>query len=314
MFRSIRGLAFNSVRYSSYSSNAIVQSSTESSQQNVKKTISYIQNLYHEKKPITMVTAFDSITSRMSEEAQIDITLVGDSLANTSLGYRDTNQLNLEEMLYHVRSVRRGNQFSLLVADLPFGSYEVSIEQATATAIQMVKAGAQAVKLEGADDETVRTIKKLVNTGIPVMGHVGLTPQKHNTMGGYKLQGTSTESAMQVLEAAKKIQEAGVFSMVLECVPYRLGEIITQELSVPTIGIGAGGQTSGQVLVIADLLGMQPGPLPRFAKTYANFFDNGVLALKTYAEEVRSEQFPLQEHGYKIKKTVLEEVRKNLEK
>ncbi|CAK9438714.1 uncharacterized protein LODBEIA_P29380 [Lodderomyces beijingensis] len=297
--RSVRGFSVSATARSSY-------------EHNVRNTVSHIHSLYREQTPISMVTAYDYMTSRMNDAAGVDITLVGDSLANTTLGYRDTNELSLEEMLFHVRSVRRGSARALLVADMPFGSFETSLEQATETSIKLVKAGVQAVKIEGGDDRILATIEKLLSVGIPVMGHLGLTPQRHNAMGGYRLQGASVESAEAILQAAHNLQDAGVFSMVLECIPTQLAKIITQSLDVPTIGIGAGHFTSGQVLVNADLLGMQSGPVPRFAHKYANFFDIGVQGLKEYTEQVKNRSFPTPDHGYKIKKDVLEKLKENI--
>ncbi|KAI3405376.2 ECM31 [Candida oxycetoniae] len=299
MFRSVRAFSISSIKRSSYD-------------QCTRNTISHIHKQYIEKKPISMMTCYDYLTSQMNERAGIDISLVGDSLANTSLGYRDTNELNLDEMLYHIRSVQRGNSQSFLVADMPFGSFETSKEQAATTAIHMVKAGAQAVKIEGGNDEIIQTIKKIISVGIPVMGHLGLTPQKHNAMGGYKLQGSDVESAKRIYQEAHKLQDIGVFSIVIECVPTQLARIITNSLSIPTIGIGAGNYTSGQVLVMADILGMSPQPVPRFAEKYIDFFNLGVDALKRYNDNVKTGVFPSPEHGYKIKRDVLEEIKNSL--
>lgn len=277
-----------------------------------RNTLRDISKAYESGKPISMVTCYDFITGKMVDKANIDIGLVGDSLAMTTLGFQDTNEVTLDEFMYHVKSVVRGNDSSFLVADLPFGSYEKSVEQAVDTCIQLIKFGkVQAIKLEGGNPEILPTIKKLVSIGIPVMGHVGLTPQRHNTFGGFKLQGNNTASALQVYQECVNLQNAGVFSIVLECIPNKLAEYITKNISVPTIGIGAGPNCSGQVLVMADLLGMcdpETTHKPKFVKTYDNFFERGVAALKKYDSDLVDGTFPLaDEHGYKIKRDVFEE-------
>ncbi|EGW34649.1 uncharacterized protein SPAPADRAFT_57702, partial [Spathaspora passalidarum NRRL Y-27907] len=203
-----------------------------------RKTLSDINQLYKSGEPISMVTSHDFITSKMLEKADIDINLIGDSLANTTLGYEDTNELTFDEFIYHVKSVQRANASSLLVADMPFGTFEASPEQAVGSAIKLVQQGKiQAVKIEGGNEEIIPTIKKLISVGIPVMGHVGLTPQKHNALGGYKLQGKNAQNAVQIFQECLNLQRAGVFAIVLECIPNKLSQFITEKLSVPTIGI-----------------------------------------------------------------------------
>ncbi|EMG46587.1 panB 3-methyl-2-oxobutanoate hydroxymethyltransferase [Candida maltosa Xu316] len=274
-----------------------------------RKTIEDIHQLYKSGEPISVVTSHDFLTSQILERAKVDINLIGDSLANTTLGYEDTNQLSLDEMLYHVKSVQRGNSHSLLVADMPFGSFECSIEQATQTAIKLVQQGkVQAVKIEGGDKDILPTIKKIISVGIPVMGHVGLTPQKHNALGGYKLQGRNVDEAVRILQECLNLQEAGVFAIVLECIPNKLAQAITEKLSIPTIGIGAGPYTSGQVLVISDVLGMKDDHVPKFVQQYANFFNLGVEGIQQYQADVKSRSFPNADtHGFKIKKEVFEQ-------
>ncbi|RLV91233.1 3-methyl-2-oxobutanoate hydroxymethyltransferase [Spathaspora sp. JA1] len=284
-----------------------------------RKTLADITKLYKSGEPISMVTSHDFITSKMLENAEIDINLIGDSLANTTLGYADTNELTLDEFLYHVKSVQRGNAYSLLVADMPFGSFESSIEQATTSAVKLVQQGKiQAVKIEGGNEENLPTIKKLISMGIPVMGHVGLTPQKHNTLGGYKLQGNNVKNAVSIFQECVNLQNAGVFAIVLECIPNKLSEFITQKLSIPTIGIGAGPNTSGQVLVVSDMLGMKDpteNHTAKFVKKYGNFFDLGVKGLKEYKADVKANSFPNPDkHGYKIKSEVLEQFKLEAEK
>ncbi|KAI5953580.1 ECM31 [Candida jiufengensis] len=283
-----------------------------------RKTIADIHELYQSNTPITVSTSHDYITSKMVDAADIDIALVGDSLANTTLGYQDTNELTLDEMLYHIKSVQRGNEKSLIVADLPFGSFEKSTEQATESAIKIIQSGKiQAVKIEGGNEENLSIIKKLVSIGIPVMGHTGLTPQKHNTMGGYKLQGRDSKSALQIYKECLNLQKSGVFAIVLECIPNKIAQFITNNLKIPTIGIGAGPHCSGQVLVISDLLGMknpEENHIAKFVKPYANFYNLGVEGLKNYKKDVNQKNFPLaDEHGYKVKKEVFEEFKKEAE-
>lgn len=256
------------------------------------------------------MTAWDAITGNIADQAQIDTVLVGDSLAMVALGHEDTNALTLEEMVHHVKAVSRGNSTSLLVADIPFGSFEESESQAVRSAIELVKNGkAQAVKLEGGL-EMVPTIKRIIQAGIPVMGHIGLTPQKHNAIGGYRLQGNTLEGAIKLIEDCKALEKAGVFSMVIECVPSRLAQIITQLVSVPTIGIGAGNACSGQVLVACDLLAMDDRKPAKFVKQYMNFYKQASEALEKYKVEVRNRSYPnADEHGYKINSEVLAQIR-----
>ncbi|ODV80404.1 ketopantoate hydroxymethyltransferase [Suhomyces tanzawaensis NRRL Y-17324] len=281
---------------------------------NPRKTLLDIASRYNQNQAISMVTAHDFITGRMLEKANIDIALVGDSLAMTTLGYKDTNELPFEEFLYHVRSVARGNATSFLVADLPFGTFERLTDQAVDTCVRLVKeGGVQGIKVEGGNPEILPTIRKLNSMGIPIMGHVGLTPQRHNSLGGFKLQGNSVETAAQIYREVRALQEAGVFAIVLECIPNRLAEFITANIQVPTIGIGAGPGVSGQVLVIADMLGMcdpDDSHMAKFVKGYDGFFKRGVEGLKTYKSDLEEKKFPTEEHGYKIKKGIMDELRK----
>lgn len=277
-----------------------------------RKTLADIKHLYETKLPIAMLTAYDYISAQVCEAANVDITLVGDSLAMTALGYNDTNEIPYEEFLYHVKAVNRGNSTAMVVADLPFGSSELSTEQAIATSIDMVKRGGiQGVKIEGGRNVAAK-IKSIVDVGIPVMGHVGLTPQKYHALGGYKLQGSSTESSWSIYEDCLALQEAGVFSIVLECVPNKLAELITEKLSIPTIGIGAGPKCSGQVLVYADMLGMLSPDHKRakFVKSYDTIYNQSVEGVKQYIAEVKNSSFPNpDEHGYKMKSEVLKALR-----
>ncbi|KAI5967378.1 ECM31 [Candida theae] len=292
---------------------------TSSYNQVVRKTVSDIHQFHQSQKPISVVTAHDFITAKLVDAGDIDICLVGDSLANTTLGYQDTNELTLEEMLYHVKSVSRGNDKSLIIADLPFGSFEASVEQATKSAIKLVQQGkAQGVKLEGGNKENIPTIEKLISVGIPVMGHVGLTPQKHNALGGFKLQGKDAKGALDIYQECLNLQRAGVFAIVLECIPNKIAQFITEHLNVPTIGIGAGPYTSGQVLVISDMLELknpEESHIAKFVKPYAHFYQLGVDAMKQYKSDVESKKFPLaDEHGYKVKKDVFEQFKNEAQK
>ncbi|EDK38632.1 hypothetical protein PGUG_02730 [Meyerozyma guilliermondii ATCC 6260] len=279
---------------------------------NTRKTLADIKQLYETKQPIAMVTAYDYISAQVCEAANADITLVGDSLAMVALGYNDTNEIPYEEFLYHIKAVNRGNNTAMVVADVPFGSSELSTEQAIATSIDMVKrGGVQGVKIEGGRNVAAK-IKSVVDIGIPVMGHVGLTPQKYHALGGYKLQGNSTESSWSIYEDCLALQEAGAFSIVLECMPNKLAELITEKLSIPTIGIGAGPKCSGQVLVYADMLGMlsPDHKKAKFVKSYGNIYDQSVDSVKQYIAEVKDSSFPNpDEHGYKIKSEVLKALR-----
>jgi 3-methyl-2-oxobutanoate hydroxymethyltransferase len=275
----------------------------------VRRTLNDILDLYHKKTKIAVITAHDYITGRMADDAEADMVLVGDSLAMVALGYEDTNELPFDEFLYHCRAVSRGVDTSFLVADLPFGSYESSTSKAIESSIQLISKGrVNAIKLEGGTEITP-TIKQLTQLGIPVMGHVGLTPQRSNALSGFKVQGKSVESAERIIEDALRVQEAGAFSVLLEAIPHELGSIITDKLSIPTIGIGAGPQTSGQVLVQADLLGFYPGHTPKFVKKYMEGHGLCVSAMMKYVEEVKGGIFPeIGKNTYKFKQGILDEL------
>lgn len=281
-----------------------------------RKTLLTLNEKYAAKKPIQMVTAHDFLTGRMCEKAGVDVVLVGDSLSMTTLGYDDTNELTLDEFLFHVQLVVRGNKSSFIVADLPFGTFERSLEQAIDSLVRIIKEGkVQAIKIEGAAPDTLTTIRKLVDIGIPIIGHVGLLPQKHNTIGGFKLQGTLVDSALLIYRDCLALQDAGVFGIVLECIPNQLARYITDRLDVPTIGIGAGPNCLGQVLVIADMLGMCDGHVPKFVKKYNNFFDQGVNSIQQFGQDLNEGSFPQpDEHGYKIKRDVLAQFKDEADK
>lgn len=244
-----------------------------------------------------MLTAYDYPTARILDEAGIPVLLVGDSLANNILGYETTLPVTMEEMLHHTRAVARGAKDALIVGDMPFLSYQVSLEEGIRNAGRFLKeGGAHAVKLEGPQIELTH---KLASLGIPVMGHLGLTPQSVNGMGGYRVQGRTEESARRLLDEATASEKAGAFAVVLEGVPAELGSQITHALSVPTIGIGAGPDCDGQVLVITDLLGLSDGPPPKFVKAYANLRREMTRAVRAFAEDVERGAFPDAHHSYR---------------
>ncbi len=241
--------------------------------------------------PITVLTAWDVMSAQIVDQAGADIVLVGDSLAMVALGYDTTLPLTTEDMLICAKAVRRGVKNALLVVDLPFLSYQTSVEDAIRAAGQMLKIGAQAVKLEGGHSEVVETVHRLVQWGIPVMGHVGLTPQSINQFGGFRKQGKTAEEGDRILSEAKALEQAGAFCVVLEHIPAELARNMTKALGIPTIGIGAGAHCDGQVLVTADVLGLSAWQ-PPFAKVYANLRQQAVEAAQQFCTEVRSGQYP----------------------
>jgi len=248
--------------------------------------------------PIAMVTAYDFPSAQVAEEAGVDVVLVGDSGAMTVLGYPSTLPVTLDELLMLAAAVRRGLSTPLLVGDMPFGSYEASNEVAVRSAQRFVKeAGVDAVKLERGGSSVERT-RAIVNAGIPVMGHVGLTPQSATALGGYRSQGRTAERALEVMRDAIALQEAGAFSVVFEAIPAPLSEAIMPRMRIPVIGIGAGPATDGQVLVFHDLLGIYAGHKARFVKQYANVREQMIEGVRAFAEEVRARRYPEAEHGY----------------
>ena len=249
---------------------------------------------------IVMVTAYDAPSGRIADAAGVDLILVGDSAAMVVLGYESTVPATMDELIILTRAVNRGARRPLIVADLPFGSFQVSTEQALENAIRFVKeAAADAVKLEGAGPALAR-VRALTGAGVPVMGHVGLTPQTATMLGGFKAQGRTAAKAVQLYEDALALQEAGCFAIVLEAVPTPVADAITRALEIPTIGIGAGAGCDGQVLVWHDLLGLYDGHAPRFVKQYAELAPVIQAAVADYAAEVRSGSFPAEQHTYSI--------------
>jgi 3-methyl-2-oxobutanoate hydroxymethyltransferase len=248
--------------------------------------------------PIVMITAYDYPSAQVAEEAGVDVVLVGDSGAMTVLGYPSTVPVTIEEMLMLAAAARRGLSTPMLIGDLPFASYETSNEQAITTAQRFVKeAGCDAVKLERGGSSVERAAA-ITGAGIPVMGHVGLTPQTATSLGGYRSQGRTAERAVQVANDALALQEAGCFAVVFEAIPSALSELLMPRMHIPVIGIGAGPATDGQVLVFHDLLGIYDGHAPRFVKRYANMREQMIAAVGEYAEDVRGRRYPEPEHGY----------------
>jgi 3-methyl-2-oxobutanoate hydroxymethyltransferase len=246
--------------------------------------------------PISMLTAYDYPTALAMDQAGVDAILVGDSLAMVVLGYENTLPVTMEEMLHHSRAVARGAKSALLIGDMPFMSYQVSVEEATRNAGRFLQQGGMdAVKLEGGR-ERAEAVRCITSAGIPVMGHIGLTPQSINQLGGFRAQGKTAIAARRLLEDALVLEEAGCFSLVLESVPARLAELITKKISIPTIGIGAGVGCDGQVLVTHDLLGLFDRFTPKFVKKYADFHGEMQRAFTDYIEDVETRRFPAQEH------------------
>ena len=264
-----------------------------------RKTITDIKKMKTQGEKIAMLTAYDFGMASILDESDIDILLVGDSLGNVVLGYDTTLPVTMEDMIHHTRAVTRGSLKALIVADLPFLSYQVSQEAALTNAGRLLKEGnAQAVKLEGGG-EHAEIVRKMTLSGIPVMAHLGLTPQSIHQLGGYKVQGKKEDAAEKMIKDALILEEAGAFSVVLECVPEKLAAEITRTLSIPTIGIGAGVSCDGQVLVVNDMLGMNDRMTPKFVKRYAHLSQEIKNAVKRYASEVKTGAFPDAEHSFK---------------
>lgn len=262
--------------------------------------------------PIVMVTAYDHPSAKIADEVGIDIVLVGDSAANVVLGYDSTVSVTVEEMLMLTRAVRRGLQSALLVADLPFGSYEASDEQAVRTAQRFVKdGGADAVKLERGGTSVDRA-RAVIQAGIPVMGHIGLTPQSATALGGYRAQGRTAHQAEQLIHDALALQAAGCFAVVLEAVPATVTELLVPQMTCVVIGIGAGGATDGQVLVWHDLLGLSTGHAAKFVQKFADLRAEAVRGLTAYADAVRHREYPAAEHTYAIPQAELDVLRSRL--
>lgn len=274
----------------------------------MKNTVSTLLKQKQEGKKISMITCYDYSTAKLMEEVGINTILVGDSLGNTMLGYSDTIQVTMEDMIHHSAAVSRGIKDILLVCDMPFMSYQTSPYDAVVNAGRLMKEGhANMVKLEGGK-EVCPQIEAIVKASIPVCAHLGLTPQSINALGGYKVQGKTENDAQKLIDDAKAVQAAGASMLVLECVPAKLAKKITDMLDIPTIGIGAGNECDGQVLVFQDMLGMFTDYVPKFVKQFANVGDVMKQAFRDYMDEIQSGAFPAEEHSYKIDDDIIEKL------
>lgn len=274
----------------------------------MKNTVAIFQKMKNEGTKISMLTAYDYSTAKLVDAAGINSILVGDSLGMVMLGYEDTLSVTMEDMIHHTAAVARGAKDALVIGDMPFMSYEVSVEQAVTNAGRLMKEGrANAVKLEGGV-RVAEQIKAITKAGIPVCAHIGLTPQSVNAFGGFKVQGKTEEGAQQMIEDALAIQEAGAFAVVLECVPAKLAALISEKLTIPTIGIGAGAGCDGQVLVYQDMLALFSDFKPKFVKHFGNIGPQMTAAFKAYDEEVKAGTFPAEEHTFKIDEETLKKL------
>ena len=275
-----------------------------------KITITDLQGKKREGKKITMLTAYDYPMARLVDEAGIDMILVGDSLGMVVLGYDSTVPVTMEEMIHHSKAARRGTRYAFLVGDMPFMSYQVSREEAIRNAGRFMKeAGCDAVKLEGGDEVIDATIA-IVNAGVPVLGHLGLTPQTISKLGGFKIQGKTAEAAKHLIEQALKLERAGCFGLVLECVPDLVAKLIAEKLTIPVIGIGAGKHCDGQVLVVNDMVGLFDRFIPKFVKQYVKLSHSILDGLKRYKDEVEKGAFPAAEHTFTIKEEEIKKLKK----
>ena len=271
----------------------------------MKNTVSTFKEQKANGEKITMLTAYDYSTAKLVDSSGINGILVGDSLGMVMLGYEDTLSVTMEDMIHHTAAVCRGAKNALVVGDMPFMSYQVSVEEAVRNAGRLMKEGrCQAVKLEGGA-AVCPQIKAITQASIPVMAHIGLTPQSVNAFGGFKVQGKSEDAARKLIEEAKAVEEAGAFSIVLECVPAKLAELISKSVNIPTIGIGAGAGCDGQILVYQDMLGMFSDFTPKFVKKYAEIGDVMKAAFEKYIEETKDGSFPADEHTFKISEDVI---------
>ncbi|WP_243290037.1 3-methyl-2-oxobutanoate hydroxymethyltransferase [Bacillus sp. FJAT-47783] len=264
-----------------------------------------LMKMKREKEPIVMMTAYDYPSGKLVEQANVDMILVGDSLGMVVLGYDSTIPVTVEDMIHHTKAVKRGAKNTFVVTDMPFMSYHISVEQALTHAMNiMQQSGANAVKVEGAGD-VLHVIRALTQAGVPVVAHLGLTPQAVGVLGGYKVQGKDRESAARLLEDAKRVEEAGAIALVLECVPHQLAKEITTRLKIPTIGIGAGNDTDGQVLVYHDVIGYGVERIPKFVKQYSQVNETITHALSHYVKDVKKRDFPAREHTFTMTEDAL---------
>ena len=273
-----------------------------------KITVATLKERKQRKTPITMLTSYDYAMARMVDNAGIDMILVGDSLGNVVLGYESTIPVTVDDMIHHAKAVCRGVNQAMVVVDMPFMSYQISVVDALRNAGRIMKeSGAQAVKVEGGK-EIIEVVRAMVDAGIPVVGHLGLTPQSIHQLGGFKVQGKDMETAQKMIDDAKLLEDAGVCALVLECVPEKLAQKITDTIHVPTIGIGAGNVCDGQVLVVNDMLGMYSDFTPKFVKKFADLSKLMQEAIEEYKQEVINREFPAKEHTFKISDEVLEKL------
>ena len=275
------------------------------------KSVQDIVNMKKEKKKISVITAYDYTLASMCDKAGIDVMLVGDSAGMVMLGYENTIPVTMDQMCMFTEAVSRARNNALLVADLPFMSYQASIEDAINNSGRLIKSGADAVKLEGGSI-MAETISGIVDVGIPVMGHIGLQPQTTMLSQGYKVQGRTRDSAIQLIQDAKELEEAGVFSIALEMVSHEVAQIISETVSIPTIGIGSGINCDGQVLVVQDLLGMYDKIKPKFAKRYMNLSEDMVKSLEDYKSDVESSKFPAEENWFSMDSEELKKLREQI--
>ncbi|MGM9536388.1 MAG: 3-methyl-2-oxobutanoate hydroxymethyltransferase [Intestinibacter sp.] len=276
----------------------------------MKNTVATFKKAKETGEKLTMLTAYDYSTARLMDEAGVNSILVGDSLGNVMLGYENTLSVTMEDMIHHIKAVKRGVKNALIVGDMPFMSYQVSTEQAVENAGRLIKeGGADVVKLEGGAD-VCEQIKAIVKATIPVCAHIGLTPQSINAFGGFKVQGKSIEAAQKLIDDALAVEEAGAFAVVIEGVPAEIASIITEKLSIPTIGIGAGAGCDGQVLIYQDMLAMFSDFTPKFVKKYAEVGQIMSNAFESFIKEVKDGTFPQKEHTYKIDSSVVDELKK----
>lgn len=277
----------------------------------MKKTTQVIQNLKNQNKKITALTAYDYSTAKYLDKADVDIILVGDSLAQVVLGYDKTTSVSMDEMLVFVSAVARGVENALVVADMPFMSFQVSIEDAVKNACRFIKAGANAVKIEGISPYLLELIERLTQIGIPVMGHLGFTPMSINSLGGYKIQGKDSAKTLEIMQQALKLQNAGCFSMVLELMPMQSARYISQRLNIPTIGIGAGKYCDGQILVCDDLLGKFDNFKPKYVRQYSSVKDIILNVAKAYVNDVQNGNYPTEEESFILDKKEEEALESN---
>lgn len=267
----------------------------------MRKTVRDIIEAKVQGNRLTMLTAYDATMAALLSQCEVDMLLVGDSLGMVVLGHESTVSVTMDEMVHHARAVRRGAPEAFIVSDMPFGSHQVSIEDAVRNGLRFLKeADSDAVKIEGGSQQVCDTVRRMVAGGIPVMGHIGLTPQTASQLGGYKVQGKDAETAQQLIDNAKSLQEAGVFSVLMECVPKEVAGLISKELKVPTIGIGAGAQCDGQVLVTQDMLGMFEKFTPKFVKQYKKLAVDIKEGVTMYCDDVRAGAFPADEQSFLV--------------